>query len=59
MVITPKKISYEKMKCQISQNDVLQMKFSEYYLFFTIPVKFEIYVLGRPKEIVFDVVTDN
>ena len=59
MVITPKKISYEKMKCQISQNDVLQMKFSEYYLFFTIPVKFEIYVLGLPKEIVFDVVTDN
>ena len=32
----------EKIKCQISQNDMLQMKFSEYYLFFTIPVKFEI-----------------
>ena len=35
-------------KCQISQNDILQMKFSEYYLFFTIPVKFEIYFLGLP-----------
>ena len=39
----------EKIKCQISQNDMLQMKFSEYYLFFTIrPVKFEIYILGLP-----------
>ena len=49
----------EKIKCQISQNDMLQMKFSEYYLFFSIPVKFEIYFLGLPQEIVFDVVTDN
>ena len=36
------------------------MKFSEFYqLFFTILVKFDIYFLWLPREIVFDVITDN
>ena len=42
-------------KCQISQNDTLHMKCSEFYnvpVFFTIIVKFDIYFLRLPWEIV-------
>ena len=36
-------------ECQISQSDILHMKFSEFYLIvFTILVKFDIYFLGLP-----------
>ena len=46
-------------ECQISQNDSLLMKFSEFTCVFTILVKFDIYFLGLPWEIVFGVITDN
>ena len=35
-------------KCQISQSDILHMKFSEFTCVFTILVKFAIYFLGLP-----------
>ena len=35
-------------ECQISQSDILHMKFSEFYLSFTFLVKFDIYFLGLP-----------
>ena len=47
-------------ECQIAQNDILHMNFSEFYrCVFTILVKFDIYFLGFPREIVFAVITDN
>ena len=46
-------------ECQISQNDSLLMKFSEFTCVFTILGKFDIYFLGLPWEIVFGVITDN
>ena len=46
-------------ECQISQNDSLLMKLSEFTCVFTILVKFDIYFLGLPWEIVFGVITDN
>ena len=49
----------QENECQISQNDSLLMKFSEFYLVFTILVKFDIYFIGLPREIVFGVITDN
>ena len=35
------------------------MKFSEFTCVFTILVKFDIYFIGLPREIVFGVITDN
>ena len=46
-------------KCQISENDILRMKFSDFTCVFTILVKFDSYFLGLPWEIVFGVITDN
>ena len=45
--------------CQISQNDILHMKFQTFTCVFTILVDFDIYFLWAPWEIVFDVITDN
>ena len=42
--------------CQISQNDILHMKFT---CVFTVLEKFDIYFLELPLEIVFGVITDN
>ena len=44
-------------KCQISQDDILQ--FAKFYLCFEIFVKFDVYFLGLPWEIVLGVITDN
>ena len=44
---------------QISQNCILQMKFSEFYLCLTILVKFDIHFLRPPREIFFGVVTED
>ena len=47
-------------KCQISQNDILHMKFSESHIYvFIILAKFDIYFLGLSWEIVFGVITDK
>ena len=46
-------------KRQISQNDTLHIKFSEFYLCFHILVKFDIYFLGLQWEIVFGVFTND
>ena len=48
-------------KCQFSQNDILHSHeiFRILPFFFTILVKFDIYFLGLPREIVFGVITDN
>ena len=49
----------QENKCQISQNDILPMKFSDYFTcVFTILVKYDIYFLGLPWEIVFGIITD-
>ena len=48
----------EKIKVK-SQKRHLHMQFSEFYLFFTILVKFDIYFLGLSREIVFGVITEN
>ena len=50
-------MSARENKCQISQNDMFHMKFSEFYLcFFSILVKFDIYFLGILWKIVFGVI---
>ena len=46
-------------KFQISQNDILHMKFSEFICVFTFCVKYDIYFLRLSWEIVFGVITDN
>ena len=54
-------------ECQISQNDIFYLHFSEYSLHstdthtdtFTILVKFDIHFLGLPCEIFFGVITDD
>ena len=46
-------------KYQISQNEILHMKFSEFTCVFTILVKFGIYFLGLLWEIVFGAFTGN
>ena len=47
-----------KNKCQISQKDIFYMKFLEFHLRFQ-NVKFDIYFLGHPWELVFGVIADN
>ena len=42
-----------------SQNDILQMKFLEFTRVFIILVKFDVYFLGLPWEIVFGAITGN
>ena len=46
-------------KCQISQNDILHLKFQNFTCVFTILVKLDIYFLGLSREIVFGVITAN
>ena len=46
-------------ECQISENYILLMKFSELCLCFTILVKFDIHFLGLPWGIFFGVITDD
>ena len=50
VIITPKRFLMGALEneCQISQSDILHMKFSEFYLCFTFLVKFDIYFLGLP-----------
>ena len=51
----------QENKCQISQNDTLHMKNFRTLSVFSqiILMKFDIYFLGLPWEIVFGVITDN
>ena len=42
-----------------SQNDILHMNFSEFYLCFQNSVKSDIYFLGPSHEIFFGVITDD
>ena len=46
-------------KCQISQNHILHMKFSELYLCINNFAKFDIYFVELPYKIVLGVITDN
>ena len=46
-------------KCQISQNYILDRKFSGFTCVITILVKFDIHFLGLPREIYFGVTTDD
>ena len=49
----------QESECQISENYILHVKFSEFYLLFTILVKFVIHFLGLPWEIFFGVTTGD
>ena len=47
-------------KCQISENFILRIKFSELYLcFYNFAMKFDIDFVGLPLGIFFGVITDN
>ena len=46
-------------ECQISQNDILHMRFYNFTCVFTILVKFDIQFLRLPCEIFFVVITDD
>ena len=52
-------MSARENKFPISQNDILHMKFSEFYLCFHIFCEIDIYFLRLSWEIVFGVITDN